>query len=305
MGTLISLIRILRIEKPNIVHTHTSKAGLIGRIASLIASPEAKRMHTYHGHLLYGYFGIINTFLITLLERILAKISDCLISVSQHVKIELLNSKIGLDSDWRVIRPGVISMESERLSSRSKFQFHSDEIVILWVGRFTKIKNPLLALKAFAILTENIGNHYTLMMVGDGELVDECRHFIEINNLNVKIMGWVDDPSEVVNASDLLLMSSSNEGMPLVIVEAASAGVPTLSTQVGGVGEFIEHGVTGFLCEKDVSSLAESIFSVTSDLENLKRVGQRAKLLYEMQFSSKVFVESHKRLYQEILENRS
>ena len=71
------------------------------------------------------------------------------------------------------------------------------------------------------------------------------------------------------------------------------------------MGEFIEHGVTGFLCEKDVSSLAESIFSVTSDLENLKRVGQRAKLLYEMQFSSKVFVESHKRLYQEILENRS
>ena len=295
--SLLQLIRILRDLKPDVVHTHTSKGGVLGRLAAIIATPNARVIHTFHGHLLYGYFAPWKTKLVILLERVLAKITDNLVAVTSQVQRDLINAGIGINSNWSVIHPGIkIPVRKNRNQERQKLNLKDCGFIIVWIGRFTEIKNPLLAVKTIEYLPEKIKENVELIMIGDGELFDECKNYAKFNNLPIRFTGWLSEVGEIIDASDLLLMSSKNEGMPVVIIEAAIRGVPTLSTNVGGVSEFIKNNVTGFLSASD-TSLTESLTEIILNSKRRKKVSREAESIIKSDFSIERYLENHLALY--------
>lgn len=290
------LMKTLKSLKPDIVHTHTSKAGVLGRLAARIATPQAKIIHTYHGHLLYGYFPRWKTSLIVLLEKLLGRFTDTFIGVTNQVKRDLLKAGIGPESKWTVIRPGVTAgAEVEELEARSALNISSDKFVIAWIGRFTDIKNPMLAIKAVEDFRTD--SETLLVMAGAGELWEHCKNYAGSKQLPIKFLGWVSNVNTLLSAADLLLISSKNEGMPVVIVEAALKHVPTLSTNVGGVNEFIQDGKCGVLCSTDSESMSRQISELVVDSERMKMLKKTSNQLALAEFSVERMVEKHVSLY--------
>jgi len=294
------LVSTLRSFKPDVIHTHTSKAGVIGRIASLIACRKAIRIHTFHGHLLYGYFSKLKLRLVVLTEKVLARKTDYLIAVSNQVKMDLLNSGIGAVDKWGVIHPGVdVSDDGVSLSSEKLINWEPNGLNISWVGRFTSIKNPMLALESFSLMLRSYRGPIKLVMAGDGLLLEECKSYVSENHLPVEFLGWVSDIHNLLSASDLLILSSRNEGMPVVIIEAAARNTPTLSTNVGGVNEFIVDGETGFLAGDSATEFSQALLAVVRNPEELRKVGARAFDRAIEDFSSAQYNSKHRALYLE------
>ena len=295
------VMKALRKLSPDIVHTHTSKAGLIGRLASLIAVPSAKRVHTFHGHLLYGYFSSLTRFLVILSERFLARISDALIAVSTQVKNDLLQERVGRSIHWEVITPSIRLEPLDKSKSRECLSINDDIFLVSWVGRFTSIKDPMLALETFNKIFQQGNLNISLLMAGDGELLDACRQFAVSRNLPVRFLGWQTQVLPVLCASDLLLITSKNEGMPVVILEAAAFSVPTLSTNVGGVREFISNKETGFLVERDSQQIANQVINLEVNRTALLNIGSAAAKLLATNFNLEQYVIKHKNLYNALL----
>ena len=301
LKSFIILVKLLKQIKPQIVHTHTSKAGVLGRIAVKIAFPRAQVVDTYHGHLLYGYFPRWKTNLIVKLERFLARITTRYIAVTGQVKMDLSRVGIGPDEKWRVIHPGVRPATTlSKRESRRIIGVPEDKVIISWIGRFTDIKNPMLAIRVVEAIEDKSGLHF--VMAGAGELLYECKAYAQERNLPVTFLGWVTDVNPVLSASDLLFMTSRNEGMPVVIVESALKGVPLVTTNVGGVAEFVSNGVTGWLVDQDVEEISLKVSELANGAELIKSVGLNAKKLAENDFSVSKFVEEHVKLYREILQ---
>jgi glycosyltransferase involved in cell wall biosynthesis len=291
------LVNLIRKLKPDVIHTHTSKAGALGRIAGKLAAPRAKIIHTFHGHLLYGYFSPFKTKLITSLEKLLAFITDELVAVTQQVKNDLLQAGIGHGNNWHVIRPGLaIPAHLSKVESRNKLGIRVNTFSIAWVGRFTDIKDPLLAIRSLEKLLPEHLSKVQLTMAGDGELLQSCRDYVDKRNLPVEFVGWCNDISPLLYASDLLLISSKNEGMPVVIVEAALRGVPTLSTSVGGVGEFIKNGVSGYLAQNSDELGASLQRVITNEMQRMT-IAKNAIVLSRAEFSRELFIAKHMELY--------
>jgi len=298
---LFALIKLLRKISPDIVHTHTSKAGVLGRIATRIAAPRAKIVHTYHGHVLYGYFPKYVTRMVVILERYLAKLTNVLIAITSAVEMDLRKVGIGQPKQWRKIRLGVnIEPRHDRKVASQKSEIVPDEKILLWIGRFASVKNPMLALRAVSRIREFHFKSVRLIMVGDGDLLNECKTFAVENELNVDFVGWSDDIFSYLSAADLLLLTSNNEGMGMVILEAATQEVPTLATDVGGVSEFIQDGKTGFLTSLNAHEFAEKLSEILSREDLLRTVGHNARELVSAEFSRELFVQNHINLYKEL-----
>ena len=294
--SLIRIMKILKANKPDIVHTHTSKAGFLGRISCRLVSKNTKIVHTYHGHLLYGYFPNWRTKIIVTLERFLGRFTDVYIAVSRQIKEDLIRVGIGPRNKWEIIHPGV-SLPSDWINRRTlnPHTSSSDIFTIAWIGRFTDIKNPLLAVKSLEIISNS--RNVRMLMAGDGELVDQCYKYIKDKNLPIELLGWVSDINPVLAQADLLLVSSKNEGMPVVIIEAALRGIPIISTRVGGVVDFISHGLTGYLVDQDSASLAKGLSFLIDSNNLLKDIAINAENLAKSEFSLEKFTNSHVNLY--------
>jgi len=297
MKSFFKLIRILRALNPDIVHTHTSKAGVLGRLAAKVASPKAKIIHTYHGHLLYGYFPKWKTSLIVQLEKFLGLFSDRLVAVTKQVRDDLQDVGIGQANKWLVIRPGLAMPPlPDRAACKAALGIPDDKFVISWIGRFTGIKDPKLALEAISELPQEILGKIEFVMAGSGELLEESQGYAKQLNLPVTFTGWINDINPVLGASDLLFMSSKNEGMPVVIVEAALRKVPTLSTDVGGVKEFIEDNKTGWLSKQKSEDIASHLASIIDGYLN-SMVPNRAYDLAKTEFGLANMTANHESLY--------
>ena len=296
-----TLINIIRSLKPDVVHTHTSKAGLLGRLATFLASPKTPIIHTYHGHLLYGYFSPIFVRALVLLEKILGLVSDRLIGVSQQIMNDLKFQGIGSKGKWLVIHPGISEPTFiSKADARAKLSISTETFAITWIGRFTEIKNPLLAIQAIEKLNANSLTSITLFMAGDGELLEKCRDYVSSKKLPVIFLGWVDNPAILISASDLLLISSKNEGLPVVLVEAAIQGVPALATNVGGIADFINDGETGWLGIETADDIARLIQLILRNLENYQYVSSNVKKLADSEYSLKQFISKHVAIYREL-----
>jgi glycosyltransferase involved in cell wall biosynthesis len=302
LKTFLKLRKLLSGIAPDIVHTHTSKAGVLGRLAAISIRRDITVIHTYHGHTLYGYFAKIIVKVNILIEQILAVKTDLLIADSTQVMIDLKKVRIGDKRAWIVIPPGIRSLQkiSKKLA-RNRIGVGNGIFLICWIGRFAEIKNPLLALKSFKNLPLNVRTKAEMVMVGEGMLLEESISYVNENKLNVNFAGWNSDISPYLAASDLLLVSSKNEGFGMVIAEAGFFKIPAISTNVGGVREFIKNGSNGILAESNPEDISERILKLYKNPITLKRLGLNAHKTTLEKFTINSFIESHKSIYRQIL----
>lgn len=299
LKALLLVISTLRKIKPDIVHTHTAKAGVIGRITALLAVPKAKRVHTFHGHLLHDYFSPTKTKLVIWIERLLAFITDAILTVGNQVKVDLLASKIGTSSKMFVTFPGLsVRTNSNRDNLRKNLSIPADEIVLIYVGRLTKIKRPDRLVNSFN-LAAKLNNKIRLLIIGDGELRNDLKKLA--GDLKVNFLGWRTDVYDLMNASDIAILTSDNEGMPITLIEAAHLGLPSISTEVGSVADVIINGKTGYLTPLDDSEIAQRITQLASSVELRNEFGKAAKEYAKNNFSVDAMIDFHKSLYKSLL----
>jgi glycosyltransferase involved in cell wall biosynthesis len=300
--TFIEMRKILKSLSPDIVHTHTAKAGLIGRLSSLSLRNKPLIIHTYHGHLLYGYFSALISFLIVTIERVLAWGTNLLIADSMQVKIDLLNYGVGKEKNWQVVSPGIRKLPNiESDVARNELGISKAANLICWIGRFTNIKNPMLAAQSFSTLKNKTNKKFTMIMVGDGELFTSVQEYISNNKLDIKLVGWKTNVSNFLAASDILLLTSKNEGFGMVIAEAGWYGKPTISTKVGGVTEFISNGETGVLVDSNEDDISDAISLLFEDRSLMNKIGANAKKQTNNLFTSEIFTKKHEEIYLKIL----
>jgi glycosyltransferase involved in cell wall biosynthesis len=288
--------RILKLEAPDVLNTHTAKAGVIGRLAAIsLSNKRPAIVHTIHGHLLYGYFSKTKTFVFVMIEKLFASRSDVLIAAGDKVKSELLSAGIGSEESYVVARPSVKLKELESKNvSRTKLGITEVEVVIGWLGRLAQVKRPDRVIELAKKL-----NDFTFVIGGDGDLIDSLR-----GNLpgNVRLVGWT-RPEEIWAASDIALLTSDNEAQPISLIEAGLAGIPAVAENVGSVSEVIDNGVTGIL----VSNLEERINAINSLVKNKElrlQMGKSAKDYCEKKFGHQQFLETHIKAYEKALKKR-
>jgi glycosyltransferase involved in cell wall biosynthesis len=300
--TFIEMRKILKSLSPDIVHTHTAKAGLIGRLSALSLRNKPLIIHTYHGHLLYGYFSALVSFFIVTIERVLAWGTNLLIADSMQVKIDLLNNGVGKEKNWQVVSPGIRKLPNiESDVARNELGISKDANLICWIGRFTNIKNPMLAAQSFSTLKNKTNKKFTMIMVGDGELFTSVQEYISNNKLDIKLVGWKTNVSNFLAASDMLLLTSKNEGFGMVIAEAGWYRKPTISTKVGGVTEFITNGETGVLVDSNEDDISDAISLLFEDRSLMNKIGANAKKQTNNLFTSEIFTKKHEEIYLKIL----
>ncbi len=274
LRALRELTRVVRGLRPDSVQTHTAKAGLLGRIAALRAGVPWI-VHTYHGHILHGYFSPWVTRLFVAVERVLARRTDRLIAVGGRVRDELLAAGVGRAEQFVVIPPGIEdSAPANRDSARDALAIATDREVITFVGRLTAVKRPDRFIDV-ARRIEQVHPGVLFLIVGDGELRASLR---EVDTSpEIRFLGWRNDVADVLAASDLIMLTSDNEGMPVVLIEAAFAGRCTVATDVGSVSEVVLDGVTGRVVGTDPRALTKAALALLEKPDERGRMGRAAR----------------------------
>jgi glycosyltransferase involved in cell wall biosynthesis len=282
---LAKLTRITRRFRPHIVHTHTAKAGFLGRqAAAMAATPRPKLVHTFHGHVLEGYFGRAKNTLYRRLERALATRTDRLIGVSEATVSDLVRLGVAGRERFRVVPLGLDldrfadCGQGSREAARKELRVGEDEVLCTFVGRVVPIKQLDLLLEAIAEARKR-DERIRLMIVGDGEQRPELEALAERLGIGAALhfAGYRGDLVPVWAASDIAVLSSANEGTPVSLIEAAAAGVPAVATDVGGVRETLAPDASIVVPAADRSALADSIAALASDPDRRARLGERAR----------------------------
>lgn len=300
VAALARLVTVLRRVRPDVVHTHTAKAGALGRLAARAAGvPHV--VHTFHGHVLHGYFGATTRRGIVATERRLARLSDRIVTVGAAVRDDLLAAGIGRPEQFVVIGPGVDppSLPAPDLA-RQRLGVPLSVPVVTLLGRLTAIKRPDRAVEALRRVRDG-GHEVHLLVAGDGDLADSTRkHARRELGEAVTFTGWTADVGGVLAASDVLVLTSDNEGMPVTLAEAAHAGVPVVATAVGGVGEVVVDGVTGLLVAPSAAAVADGLLRLLDDPPLRERLGRQAIGHAGQHLSTATLVDAHRQLYHEV-----
>lgn len=291
------LVREIRAFRPQIVHTHTAKAGVLGRLATKAALVDARLVHTHHGHLLHGYFGRRRTTALIQLEWQLSRMTDTIVTVGEQVRDDLLAQGIGRLDQYTVIRSGVrLGPIPARDVARVELGIPHDATVVTIIGRLTQIKRPDRFADVVALTTAQGANlHY--LVAGGGDLEPFLRGRVDREQLPVTMLGWRSDLEMVLAATDIALLTSDNEGTPLSLLEAALAGVPAVATNVGSVPEVVENGVTGLLVDASPQALAIGVATLASDPAVRSRMGRAASQKASRDFGVPQFLAAHDRAY--------
>jgi glycosyltransferase involved in cell wall biosynthesis len=298
--SFLSLIKCLRKLKPHIVHTHTSKAGLLGRIAAKLAVPQAKIVHTFHGHLLHGYFSKNATRFLAITEGSLAKISDLLISMGNEVKLDLLASKIGNWEQFVVAFPGVRANQPNLNNVKAaKFKSdHAEQVIFTFVGRFSPIKrcDRILELASIKEISD-AGIHF--LLIGDGEL----RSHLESQSIGLPItfIGWESNTEDWLAVSDVAILLSDNEAVPLAMIEAGFAGLPVIATNVGSMTDVVLDKENGFLVGLKIDEIAEKVLLLGKNDTLRLQMGMKGKLLASERFSVEAMISKHQEIYSKLM----
>lgn len=299
--TLLIIVKEIRQFKPHVIHTHTSKAGFLGRIASIIALHKCKLIHTFHGHLLYGYFPRVIARMIVFVEKMLARITHVLIAVGDSVAHELITAGIGKSSKFCIIYPGVKTPRSQHMTTN---QVHSksseDRLLCAFVGRVTQIKRPDRFLEVVQLATKD-DLPIDFVVIGDGELLQDCKTKAEEFGLNVRFLGWREDIYAVLETVDIVMLTSDNEGTPFSLIQAAMLQKPVIATNVGSVSEVVIDRQTGLLVSPNSQQLYEALTEFVQNKDLREKLGKEAKLWTCQRFSESEFLSKYSNLYTEIL----
>ena len=301
----IALVREIRSFKPHVLHTHTAKAGFLGRIASIVSLQPAIRVHTFHGHLLNGYFGTFKRSLVVIAEKFLALFTHQLLAVGDKVRQDLLNAGIGSKDKFGLMPPGLaIGVLPDRNESRIALTLPSNSLQCAFIGRVTQIKRPDRFLDVVSEIKKR-GVDLDFFIAGDGELLETCRERIKKDNLPVTILGWQSDIERVLSSADMVVLTSDNEGTPLSLIQAGMAGLPVVTTNVGSVPEIVLDGVTGIVTELGVQEIANALEKLVNDSVLRTKLGVAAQEFTMSNFGVKRLVHDHEELYKNLISSRA
>jgi glycosyltransferase involved in cell wall biosynthesis len=272
----IALARILRVlwaVRPEIVHTHTAKAGALGRIAASVARVPAV-VHTFHGHVFSGYFSPVVTAAAVRIERMLGRCSDAIVTVSPTVARQIVEDHAVVGRDRMHVIPLGFDFSrfpwEDRARLRQEFRSEllaGDRPVVTSVGRLEPIKNHELLMRAAASLAAN-GSNALFVFVGGGTLLRPLNQLAEELGISeaVRFLGWRSDIERVYAGSDVVALTSNNEGTPVCLIEALSMGVPVVATRVGGVTDVLEDGRLGrMVSPADLDGLAAALLDTLKE----------------------------------------
>jgi glycosyltransferase involved in cell wall biosynthesis len=313
------LYREISEVRPAIVHTHMAKAGLLGRLAAAAynltrgSAPPVQVIHTYHGHVLEGYFSAFMTTVFITIERMLARVSDAIVAISPAIRHELLvEHRIGRASQYRVVPLGFDLASFAAVDDRSRAAARRDlhlpdgVPVVATVGRLTAIKQHRLFLD---VIQRVVATHPTAiaLIAGDGELRSDLEaHTASLGIAgNVRFLGWRRDLATIYGATDVFLLTSRNEGTPVALIEAMAAGVPGVSTDVGGVKDVIDSPDVGRLAPfGDAAALAAHVSGLLADPARRVALGARARAGVVERYSIERLVTDVAALYRDLLRQR-
>jgi glycosyltransferase involved in cell wall biosynthesis len=304
--TLFSLIWLIMKEKPDIVHTHSSKGGILGRLAAKIAgAPHI--IHTPHGHVFYGHFGAFASKVFLWIEKVFSKFTDRMVALTDGEKDDYVNLSVCSPEKIFKIHSGVdvkkfMHANGNRVEKRRSLGLDQNGAVIGFVGWLLPIKGPDYLLKAMDYVWQG-HPEASLILVGKGDLDVDLRAEALKKNANgkVKFLGWREDIDEIMPLFDMLVLPSLNEGMGRVLVEAMAAGKPVVASRVGGIPDLVQDGETGYLVlPADEKALANGIKKLLDDPERAKQMGLQG-LENCWQFSLEAMIEKLDALYSELI----
>lgn len=305
LRAFIYLVKEIRNLKPHIIHTHTAKAGFLGRIASIISLQPSIRIHTFHGHLLNGYFGPFKRSLVVIAEKFLAFFTHQLLAVGNKVRDDLLKAGIGSESKFGLMPPGlVIGVLPSRENSQISLSLPSVTLHCAFIGRITQIKRPDRFMDVVHEIKKR-GVDLDFFIAGDGELLDLCRERIKKEELPVTILGWQSNIERVLSSADIVVLTSDNEGTPLSLIQAGMAGLPVVTTSVGSVPEVVVDGVTGIVTGLDVQEIANALEKLVNDKALRTTLGNAAQEFTLTNFSVDRLVHDHEKLYTKLFFSRA
>jgi len=312
----VSVYQILRSVRPAILHTHTAKAGSVGRLAAAFynrtGGAKVRVVHTYHGHVLDGYFGSMTTQIFTEAERQLARATDAIVAISPQIRTELLEEhRIGLEKQYHVIPLGfdlramaaVSRDEAAQTAARAALALPAGAHVVTTVGRLTAIKAHQLFLEAaHRIAARDAGAVF--LIVGDGELRSVLEASARTLGLSdrTRFLGWRGDLAAIYGATDVFLLTSRNEGTPVALIESLAAGAPAVSTDVGGVRDVIDGDGVGLLAPfGDADALASRTLELLADPARRRLMGEQGRRAMLARYTLDRLLDDMERLYRSLV----
>jgi glycosyltransferase involved in cell wall biosynthesis len=299
--------------KPDIVHTHASKAGALGRRAAFACKVPIV-VHTYHGHVFHSYFSNWKTKLIKLIEKKLAKKTTAIITISETQKKEICQiHKIAETNKTHVIPLGFdlikfnTNREEKRNKTRQNLDLKEDEIAIAIIGRVTKIKNHHFFLDVIEkILSERPNLKIRVFIVGDGDLKQEIT--LRSQEINLKfgnkiiLTSWIFDIASFNPGMDIICLTSDNEGTPVSLIEAQASGVPIVTTDVGGIRDIVSDGNTGYIVPKnDIETFSDKLLELITNTERRMEFSKKGWEFVKDKFHYTRLVNDIEKLYTKLL----
>jgi glycosyltransferase involved in cell wall biosynthesis len=313
---LFRILAVLRDVRPHVVHTHMAKAGALGRIAAAIynrttgrAAP-ARIVHTYHGHVLDGYFRSSAASFFTWTERRLAGVTDAIVAISPRIRMQLLEEfHVGRPDQYRIVPLGfdlselVAVTDRDRVDARRTLDVPADAHVVTTVGRLTAIKHHRLFLDVAQRVVRN-DPRALFLIAGDGELRPELEAHARALGImdRVRFLGWRRDLAVLYAATDVFLLTSRNEGTPVALIEGLAAAVPGVSTDVGGVRDVIVSDQVGLLAPSgDTEALACQVSALLADPDRARRMGAKGRETTVARYHIDRLVHDIAALYRELV----
>jgi glycosyltransferase involved in cell wall biosynthesis len=309
--------KIIKNYKPDIVHTHASKSGAIGRLAAKTCKVPLV-VHTFHGHVFHSYFNHFMSNLIVHFERFLAKKTDAIIAISDSQRDELVNVyKIAPANKVFTIPLGFnldkfsTDQTTKQIIFRNKHGLDGTEFTIGIIGRIVPIKNHDMFLEVAAIVKQKTKKNVRFLIIGDGELRPQIeKKSVELGltysyfitnpkaKTDVLVTSWETEIDQVLAGLNMVLLTSNNEGTPVSLIEAQSARIPVVSTNVGGVEDVVIHGETGFITHvNDVQTFANYVLQLIEDEDLCKKMGNAGYDNVIKRYSKQRLVGDMRKLY--------
>lgn len=306
--------KIIEEFKPDIVHTHASKAGALGRKAAFACNVSVV-VHTYHGHVFHSYFSKWKTTLIKFIEKKLANKTTAIITISDTQKKEICEIHKIADSDKTYVIPLGFDLtkfntnrEEKRLNTREKFGVKDDEIAIAIIGRITKIKNHTFFLDVIEkLLLENSSLKIKVFIVGDGDLTATISQRVQnlVKKFGEKIImtSWIFDIASFNPGMDIICLTSDNEGTPVSLIEAQASGVPIVTTDVGGIRDILADNTTGYIVPKnDLIQFSEKLKDLVENKDKRELFSKNGWGFVKDKFHYTRLVNDVEMLYKKLLD---
>ena len=304
------LYKVIKKEKYDIVHTHSAKAGVVGRIAAWFARTPII-IHHNHGKPYHRFQKRFTRELYKIIEKVSSYFCDKIISVTYTIVDEMVSDKIAPKDKFHVIRSGfdvdyfTKYDKSDDFHLKEKYGLKDGDIIIGKIARFSVLKGHIYLLKAFEIVSKKVPNA-KLVLVGDGEYKDELIKFIVENKLNDKVIFtgliWPNEIPSIISILDVVVHTSLLEGLPRVFVQSMLIGKPVITFDLDGAHEVIEDGKNGYLIEpQNIYMLSEKILDLVTNISKARKFGEYAKNNIKGDFSISAMVENTHKLYQNLL----